>query len=378
MDMLVICLALIGSSVNVGLVLRLLVNSRRLSHSVNADEPDTLPSLSVCIPARNETHALSDCLERVLASDYEKLEILVLDDQSDDDTSLLIKSFAHAGVRFIAGKSLSAGWLGKNYALETLMNEASGDVLVFMDVDTMIRPTTLRRLVKAYRHGNLDMLSVIPRRPAGHILTMAFGHLRYMWEIVLGSFVTPPSASALWLVDRQALLTAGGFAPFASHTQPESVLARSFSRIGRYQCLLDSDEFGITYEKRWSSQIETSQRLLFPKLTTTFGAGVLATVAFIGWLAAIGATIAALVVWSVVSWWAAVAYALAALFFYRYARLAWVRYAWLAALVWPYTVLQELVLLMMSTVRHLTRTVTWKGRSVTAENRNIHYLMIDE
>ena len=41
---------------------------------------DQLPSVSVCIPARNETHAMSECLESVLASDYPKLEAIVLDD----------------------------------------------------------------------------------------------------------------------------------------------------------------------------------------------------------------------------------------------------------------------------------------------------------
>src|SRR5688500_11530400 len=62
-----------------------------------------MPSVTVCIPARNEMHALAECLERVLASDYEKLEILVFDDSSLDDTPTLIKSFAHEGVRFVPG-----------------------------------------------------------------------------------------------------------------------------------------------------------------------------------------------------------------------------------------------------------------------------------
>ena len=43
-----------------------------------------LPSVSVCIPARNETHAMTECLERVLASDYEKLEIIAEDSDKND------------------------------------------------------------------------------------------------------------------------------------------------------------------------------------------------------------------------------------------------------------------------------------------------------
>src|SRR5665648_287743 len=103
-----------------------------------------LPTVSVCVPARNETHAMTRCLEAVLASDYEKLEVIVLDDSSVDDTSVLIKSFAHEGVRFVSGETLPTGWLGKNHALHGLQNEASGSILLFIDVDTHISPTTIR------------------------------------------------------------------------------------------------------------------------------------------------------------------------------------------------------------------------------------------
>ena len=99
---------------------------------------DQLPSVSVCIPARNETHAMSECLESVLASDYPKLEAIVLDDHSSDNTSHIIRAFAHAGVRFVEGDELPDDWLGKNFSLQTLANEASGKIILFMDVDTRL------------------------------------------------------------------------------------------------------------------------------------------------------------------------------------------------------------------------------------------------
>ena len=104
---------------------------RFLSFSLRSQKiVDEIPSVSVCIAARNETHAMTQCLERVIATDYPKLEIIVLDDGSRDDTSILIKSFAHAGVRFVEGKTLQDGWLGKNYAQYTLAKEASGKIVV--------------------------------------------------------------------------------------------------------------------------------------------------------------------------------------------------------------------------------------------------------
>ena len=91
-----------------------------ITHTRPKVESTALPSVTVCIPARNEDHALTDCLHKVLASDYEKLEIIVVDDNSVDNTSVLIKSFAHAGVRFVAGSELPEGWLGKNHSLQML------------------------------------------------------------------------------------------------------------------------------------------------------------------------------------------------------------------------------------------------------------------
>jgi len=106
-----------------------------------------LPTVSVCIPARNEKHAMTQCLERVLASDYEKLEVVVFDDSSNDETSVLIRSFAHAGVRFVPGTELPGEWLGRNRALDILAHEASGDYIVFMDVDTYITVNSITKLM---------------------------------------------------------------------------------------------------------------------------------------------------------------------------------------------------------------------------------------
>src|SRR5690606_9393006 len=147
-----------------------------------------LPSVSVCIPARNETHAMTECLERVIASNYPKIEIIVLDDSSVDDTSVLIKSFAHSGVRFVEGSPLPDGWLGKNHALEGLLKEASGRYVFFMDVDTKISPFTISQLVAYAASEDATMVSVLPRRNDGWRMSVIWTTLRYFWEII---FHTP-------------------------------------------------------------------------------------------------------------------------------------------------------------------------------------------
>lgn len=325
------------------------------------------PSVTVCIPARNETHAMTQCLERVLASDYKKLEVIVYDDSSKDDTSILIKSFAHAGVRFVPGGSLPEGWLGRNHALETLAREASGTYVLFMDVDTYIQPSTINRLVGYAITEQLVMASVLPGRADVWRASVLFGHLRYFWEIIFNRPSAPAISSSLWMINRHVLLdTVGGFVAHKSEVQPESHIAAIIGEKA-YHCLVATNELGVFYEKKWRSQAETSRRLLFPMTGGRwYGAALgiiflvllnvpflMAMTAFFGGLtlvsiAGVGLTIVGVVTYGI------------------YLRHQWQAGWWLGALLWPYAVMQELLLLLASIWGYARHTITWKGRSITA------------
>lgn len=324
------------------------------------------PSVSICIPARNEMHALTTCLEKVLASDYEKLEILVFDDSSADDTSVLIRSFAHAGVRFVPGTHLPQGWLGKNHALEVLAKEASGNVIVFMDVDTQVAPHTISQLVATVASQKLEMVSVIPFRADAWRASMLFGTLRYFWQLVLPGAHHPATSSAFWAINRTTLLKKlGGFVQFSSSVEPEAHLARRL--LSDYRCLLAGKQLGVSFEKRWSSQCETSRRLLYPQFggkwwSFLVGLVVLAVLNLPTFLVVSGI----LAGYGYILLPSLVALLTLMLLYGTYLTRAWTK-GWLAgALLWPYVIFQELVLFILSAYSYWTHSVTWKGRSVTA------------
>jgi glycosyltransferase involved in cell wall biosynthesis len=337
------------------------------------------PSVSVCIPARNETHAMAQCLERVLASDYEKLEILVLDDSSDDDTSYIIRSFAHAGVRFVPGKPLPDGWLGKNHTLDVLANEASGTYTLFLDVDTFIGPSTISKMVDILQAGTLDMLSVIPVRDDTRRLSVLFGTLRYFWRLVFATKRQPASSCAAWMIDREVLLgKLGGFAPCKGDVQPEASIA---AKVGaqRYRCVVGAPELEVAYEKRWSSQLETSRRLLYPLSGGTWWRGmaaaavlvvlnmpvfVLLSAPFVGWT-----VLHAMALWLLLAFMAMYA---------TYAARAWRGNWWLGGLLWPVVIFQELVIFIQSIGGYARHTITWKGRPITAAVLQADHLEIDQ
>jgi glycosyltransferase involved in cell wall biosynthesis len=309
---------------------------------------------------------MTRCLERVLASDYKKLEIVVFDDSSNDNTSIIVKSFAQAGVRFVEGMGVPEGWLGKNYALDVLAREASGTYVMLMDVDTAITPTTISRLVAYMATEHAAMVSVIPERADGWRLSVLFGYLRYFWELTIRGGRNPAAASALWMIDRHKLLNdLGGLVPLKSTAAPESAVAAVLGS-SEYRCLISGEELRVMYEKKWTSQVEAGRRLLFPKVGGSLGGAVVAVFG----LALLNVPFITLLGGFFFGWTALqLAASLVILFsmamYGLYTKHVW-RRAWLAgAFLWPVIVAQELLLLLASLWGYWRHTITWKGRPVS-------------
>jgi len=338
---------------------------------------EPLPTVSVCIPARNETHALAACLERVLASDYEKLEIIVFDDSSADDTSILIRSFAHAGVRFVPGASLPDGWLGKNHALDVLANEASGTYIMFLDVDTFIQPNSISQLVGYVTKENAEMVSVIPGRNDAWRASVLFGHLRYFWQLILSTHERPSVAASLWMIKRSTLTgKVKGFEPFKASVEPEIHIAAMLD--GSYKCLANNSFIGVTYEKKWLSQVETSRRLLYPAFGGTLLKGLSGLIILIVLNLPFGALLYGIFDWTIVqtmALWHTLAFmAIYAVYVSRFWPKGW----WAGGLLWPLIILQELALYVRSLWGYARRTVTWKGRLVNVAASKGDALVIDK
>lgn len=341
-----------------------------------ADGPDKndIPSVSICIPARNEKHAMTQCLERVLASDYEKLEVIVFDDSSDDETSVLIKSFAHAGVRFVPGTKLPYGWLGRIHALDILTKEASGTYLLFIDVDTFITPSTVRKTVAMMQRADKTMLSVLPSRNDAWRSSVLFGTLRYFWQLVLSSYQHPTASGAFLMVRRDELQRFGGLARFKNEVLAETQLAALFG--SSYMYVVDSGKLGVSYEKKWQSQIETSRRVMYP-LTR----GVRSIYALVG-LLFLQTPLICMIIATIMGWWLvslvfALLMVVSMLVYGIYTHTVWRNNWWVGALLWPVLIIQELIIYVQSIIGYKRHTISWKGRPITAAPSNTESIEIN-
>lgn len=119
--------------------------------------------VSAIIPARNEEANLARIV-RSLAGQDDVREIIVVDDQSDDRTSEILRGL-EAEVPALCSlriESLAEGWLGKSFALATGARAASGEWLLFTDADTEHLPGSLAALLGIAEDRGADLLSISP------------------------------------------------------------------------------------------------------------------------------------------------------------------------------------------------------------------------
>lgn len=125
------------------------------------------PRLSIVVPARNEPE-IESALRSKLGCGYPELEIIALDDRSDDGTGARIDRIAAEDprVRAVHLTTLPEGWLGKLHALHHGVALSSGSWVLLSDADVHIEPGALHTLIAHAERERLDMLAVIPKMRA--------------------------------------------------------------------------------------------------------------------------------------------------------------------------------------------------------------------
>ncbi len=110
-------------------------------------------SVSVIVPARNEEALLPRLLRSLRDQELAPLEVIVVDDDSSDATAEIAEAF---GATVVSGAYLEPGWTGKNWACARGAAIARGEILLFLDADTVAGPELVAAMAAAVRsHGGL-------------------------------------------------------------------------------------------------------------------------------------------------------------------------------------------------------------------------------
>ena len=153
----------------VSFLLNLFLNLRSLKRpSEDSHLPHPAPFTSILIPARDEEANIATCLESLRKQDYPNLEILVLDDNSSDNTAGIVEQIAAKDnrIRLLRGNPLPEGWAGKPFACYQLARQARGSWLLFTDADTIHTPNMLRSMLTLALKLRPSLLSGFPRQLA--------------------------------------------------------------------------------------------------------------------------------------------------------------------------------------------------------------------
>ncbi|MEV4640649.1 bifunctional polysaccharide deacetylase/glycosyltransferase family 2 protein [Actinoplanes sp. NPDC049548] len=149
---------LLGAAVLLGvgrLVLQLHYSRRHVRRTRRrADRRAGFGTVSVIVPAYNEAANIAGTVRSLAASDYRPLEIIVVDDGSDDDTAGIVDRLGLPGVRVLRQANA-----GKPAALNTGIAAATGQLLVLVDGDTVFAPDAIGRLVQPFTDLSVGAVS---------------------------------------------------------------------------------------------------------------------------------------------------------------------------------------------------------------------------
>jgi glycosyltransferase involved in cell wall biosynthesis len=109
-----------------------------------------MKKVSVIVPAYNEEKFLLATLESIRKQIYRNFEIIVKDGLSKDKTLAIAERYAN---RVISKKDVSAGDARNQGA-----TYADGDILIFVDADTLLAPDTVERIVRDFEKPSVTLV----------------------------------------------------------------------------------------------------------------------------------------------------------------------------------------------------------------------------
>jgi cellulose synthase/poly-beta-1,6-N-acetylglucosamine synthase-like glycosyltransferase/peptidoglycan/xylan/chitin deacetylase (PgdA/CDA1 family)/spore germination protein YaaH len=229
------------------------------------DHPEYKPKVTVLVPAYNEASVIRSTISAALASDYTKLEILVVDDGSTDGTNEIVREEAARDPRVLL---ISQPNRGKPAALNHGLAAATGDVVVTIDADTSVNNDAVTKLVRHFAEPKVAAV-------AGNVKVMNRNKWLTRWQALeyitsqnlekrafdlLNCIPVVPGAVGAWRTD--LLRSHGGFS--RDTVAEDTDLTLTLRRHG-WKILYDEDAIGYTEVP------ETVEALIKQRFRWTFG-----------------------------------------------------------------------------------------------------------
>ncbi|MFZ1613314.1 MAG: glycosyltransferase family 2 protein [Holophaga sp.] len=207
---------------------------------------DTVPTVCLCMPVRNEVQEVGSALDSWLQQDIPGLHIVVVDDGSTDGSAALLQAREIAfpeRLRVLRNEVLPPGWLGKNHALHLAIQQPqarAAEWLLFVDADIHAQPDLLRRAFAHLEAQGGDFLALWPAMVVAGFwerIAIPVAFLMILWGVSPRRVQDPTSrfafgAGAFILVWRAAYDAIGGHAAAPMTAIDDVGLALRLKRAG--------------------------------------------------------------------------------------------------------------------------------------------------
>lgn len=203
------------------------------------------PKVSIIVPARNEERNLPTLLRSLRDLDYPDFEVIVVDDESTDQTYAIAESF---GFQVISGAKRPEGWAGKPWACHQGAQHAAGDYLLFTDADTMHLKASLRQSIDFIQSSRAGLISTVP-----------FHANPKSWARMLGPFqallftLTAPYQQAkpgrLFAIGQYLLFERGYYQRSGGHVAVKDEFAEDLA-LARH-CLAQGGNYQLHWGRSW-------------------------------------------------------------------------------------------------------------------------------
>jgi glycosyltransferase involved in cell wall biosynthesis len=248
--------------------------------------------ITVLIPVRNEAENIAEliaCLTN--QSNLDSLEVIFIDDSSEDGTGKLLSDAKTAGapIRIINAPALPSNWLGKPWALQQGYLVASGKFIVTLDADVRLAPTAIAQTVAML--GKRDFISAYPKQIANTFAErLVQPLLQWSWMTTVPLRIAEKSSRTsvavangqFFLVRKEALDQIDGFKLIAEQVLDDMKLARALIASGSRGGVADGSTLAQTRMYKNFNEIKAGYgKSLWSAFSNPLGATLAVTFIFL-------------------------------------------------------------------------------------------------
>ncbi len=198
---------------------------------------DDLPPLSMLVAAKDEERNIEGCVKSILRQEHPALQVIAINDRSDDATGAILDRLAASDPRLqaIHIRDLRAGWFGKNNAMREGVEAATADWLCFTDADCVLEsPRCLAIALRYAAEKRVDFLSVLPNLDNDsfweRVIQPACGGIMMIWfnPLKVNDPASPNAYAngAFMLMKRSCYDAIGGHEPVKAEVNEDMHMAR--------------------------------------------------------------------------------------------------------------------------------------------------------